>query len=274
MSHILVIANETAASVDAARRRARRGGGSDDLRHRDRAGERAEPGLRRLRGHAPRLRRPPPRQDAEGAPRGRRADAGLRRRDRPGAGGRRTRWPSSSRRSTRSSSRPTAPSARAGCAATSSRRSSARRRGIPVKHVTVERDPDERHERPRGREPDRRLRRAARPHPQAGREGAGRVPDRRAAERRRRARGRRPAPAPRAQPSCAAKGSTRTARSSIPTRYTAALTRRPRRARRRDHRLDVPGRASGWLRRDLVERLRKDTGLPVEHVISPVPHGR
>ena len=32
-----------------------------------------------------------------------------------------------------------------------------------------------------------------------------------------------------------------------------------------------PGERSGWLRRDLVERLRKDTNLPVEHVISPVP---
>jgi hypothetical protein len=35
-----------------------------------------------------------------------------------------------------------------------------------------------------------------------------------------------------------------------------------------------PGEKSGWLRRDLVGRLRKDTGLPVEHVISannPVP---
>jgi hypothetical protein len=31
-----------------------------------------------------------------------------------------------------------------------------------------------------------------------------------------------------------------------------------------------PGEKSGWLRRDLVERLRKDTGLPVDHVISPV----
>jgi hypothetical protein len=30
-----------------------------------------------------------------------------------------------------------------------------------------------------------------------------------------------------------------------------------------------PGEKSGWLRRDLVQRLRKDTGLPVEHVISP-----
>jgi hypothetical protein len=25
---------------------------------------------------------------------------------------------------------------------------------------------------------------------------------------------------------------------------------------------------SGWLRRDLVERLRKETGLPVTHVVS------
>jgi hypothetical protein len=32
-----------------------------------------------------------------------------------------------------------------------------------------------------------------------------------------------------------------------------------------------PGERSGWLRRDLVERLRRDTKLPVEHVISPVP---
>jgi hypothetical protein len=31
-----------------------------------------------------------------------------------------------------------------------------------------------------------------------------------------------------------------------------------------------PGEKSGWLRRDLVQRLRKDTGLPVEHVISPL----
>jgi hypothetical protein len=30
-----------------------------------------------------------------------------------------------------------------------------------------------------------------------------------------------------------------------------------------------PGEKSGWLRRDLVQRLRKDTGLPVEHVVAP-----
>ena len=31
-----------------------------------------------------------------------------------------------------------------------------------------------------------------------------------------------------------------------------------------------PQARSGWLRRDLVERLRKDTGLPLEHVVSDV----
>jgi hypothetical protein len=30
---------------------------------------------------------------------------------------------------------------------------------------------------------------------------------------------------------------------------------------------------SGWLRRDLVERLRKETGLPVEHVVAEQPAG-
>jgi GABA permease len=34
-----------------------------------------------------------------------------------------------------------------------------------------------------------------------------------------------------------------------------------------------PGERSGWLRRDLVRRLRKDTGLPVDHVISAQPVG-
>jgi hypothetical protein len=30
-----------------------------------------------------------------------------------------------------------------------------------------------------------------------------------------------------------------------------------------------PGERSGWLRRDLVRRLAKDTGLPVDHVVAP-----
>jgi hypothetical protein len=29
-----------------------------------------------------------------------------------------------------------------------------------------------------------------------------------------------------------------------------------------------PGERSGWLRRDLVGRLRSDTGLPVDHVVA------
>jgi hypothetical protein len=42
----------------------------------------------------------------------------------------------------------------------------------------------------------------------------------------------------------------------------------------RDERVDeiivstFPGERSGWLRRDLVGRLRKETGLPVTHVVS------
>ena len=43
----------------------------------------------------------------------------------------------------------------------------------------------------------------------------------------------------------------------------------------RDERVDeiivstFPGEKSGWLRRDLVARLRRETGLPVDHVIVP-----
>ena len=32
-----------------------------------------------------------------------------------------------------------------------------------------------------------------------------------------------------------------------------------------------PGERSGWLRRDVVERLRKDAGVPVEHVVASAP---
>jgi hypothetical protein len=53
-----------------------------------------------------------------------------------------------------------------------------------------------------------------------------------------------------------------------PDPYTAALQAV------HDERVDeivvstFPGERSGWLRRDLVERLKKDTGLPVDHVVS------
>lgn len=32
-----------------------------------------------------------------------------------------------------------------------------------------------------------------------------------------------------------------------------------------------PGERSGWLRRDIVERIRKDAGAPVEHVVAEAP---
>ena len=34
-----------------------------------------------------------------------------------------------------------------------------------------------------------------------------------------------------------------------------------------------PGERSGWLRRDVVGRLRKDAGVPVEHVVADLPAG-
>ena len=58
-----------------------------------------------------------------------------------------------------------------------------------------------------------------------------------------------------------------------PDPYTAAMNAV------RDERVDeivvstLAPLKSGWLRRDLVERLRKDTGLPVEHVMAGQPEG-
>jgi phosphopantetheine adenylyltransferase len=59
-----------------------------------------------------------------------------------------------------------------------------------------------------------------------------------------------------------------------PDPYTAAMEAV------RDERTDeiivstFPGERSGWLRRDLVGRLRSESGLPVEHVVSEVPASR
>ena len=58
---------------------------------------------------------------------------------------------------------------------------------------------------------------------------------------------------------------------SHPDPYTAAMETI------NDERVDeiivstFPQARSGWLRRDLIERLRKDSGLPVEHIVSDVP---
>jgi phosphopantetheine adenylyltransferase len=53
-----------------------------------------------------------------------------------------------------------------------------------------------------------------------------------------------------------------------PDPYTAAMNAT------HDERVDeiivstFPGQRSGWLRRDLIDRLRRDSGLPVDHVVS------
>ena len=58
---------------------------------------------------------------------------------------------------------------------------------------------------------------------------------------------------------------------SHPDPYTAAMQAV------HDERIDeiivstFPQQRSGWLRRDMIERLRKDTSLPVEHVVSDIP---
>ena len=118
----------------------------------------------------------------------------------------------------------------------------------------------------RDRERDRRLGRAARAHPRAGRARHHELPDRRPAGRRR-VRSRRPPPAAGADGAASARGSTpRPDRAPDP--YTAAMNAV------HDERVDeiivstFPGERSGWLRRDLVDRLRKDTNLPVDHVVS------
>ena len=55
-----------------------------------------------------------------------------------------------------------------------------------------------------------------------------------------------------------------------PDPYTAAMEATY------DERIDeiivstFPSARSGWLRRDLIERLRSDSGVPVEHVVSEV----
>ena len=108
VTHVLVIANETAASsalLDALRERAAEGDVDGDG---DRARQRAAARLRRLRGHAPRLGRPPAREDARRCCAARRSAPRASSSRRARCRRRRMRSPSSSRRRTRSSSRRTA----------------------------------------------------------------------------------------------------------------------------------------------------------------------
>ena len=267
MTHVLVIANETAASqtlLDAVRSEA---SGADD----------------RVTVIAP-VNEPSQGyvvyEDTRRASAGRRLDKTLKALREGGLTAQgfvvetgpvqaaRMRSHSSSRRSTRSSSPRTAPSGPAGCAATSFR-SRARGEGA-AGEARRRRAGVRRGERARRREPDRSLGRAARPNPEARCGGHRGLPDRRAAERRR---GARDADRRLRRALSELRGEGIEAHGQVvhPDPYTAA------RQVVHDERVDeiivstFPGEKSGWLRRDLVGRLRKDTGLPVEHVISPVP---
>ena len=124
-------------------------------------------------------------------------------------------------------------------------------------------------QRARDRERDRRRRAAPGQDPRAGEAVAGELPDPLAAERperlspsRRRAP---PAPGGRHPPQRGHRRRTPRSRIRIPTRPPMHAVR--------DERVDeiivstFPGeKQSSWLRGNLVERLRKDTKLPVEHV--------
>ena len=84
---------------------------------------------------------------------------------------------------------------------------------------------------------------------------------------RRASRGRAPAPS-RAHARSATEGIEAHGQIAHPDPYTAAMQILE------DERVDeilvstFPGERSGWLRRDVVERLRKDAGVPVEHVVA------
>ena len=66
---------------------------------------------------------------------------------------------------------------------------------------------------------------------------------------------------------CAARASTSTARSRTPTRSPPRCRRSTTSASDEIIVSTFPGERSGWLRRDLVGRLRSESGLPVEHVV-------
>ena len=277
--HVLVVANETVAGTSADRR-ADRSGQARTARagHRDLPGQPAARGLRRLRRHAPRRGAQAPRQDARrccARPASRRtafvveadpvdarprrvrparaaADeivvsthpAGAVRLAAPQRGRPHPRASPATLPSSTSSSTSTPRAARRTCSWSRTRRCSA----TPLLDKIRER----------------------------ARRVAGELPDRLAAERLRRRRiPRRERRLRRALVGAAQRGHRRARPDRAPRsvhrrdagrRATSASTRSSSRRSR--------GSRSGWLRRDLVERLRKDTKLPVEHVVVDVREPR
>ena len=139
----------------------------------------------------------------------------------------------------------------------------------PVEHVVSDVSGRAACERPRRRERDRARRAAPRPDPPAGEREHGELPHRVPAERSRRA-ATTPRPsggsAPRSR-SSARKVLDVHGQIAHPDPFVATMEAVE------DERIDeiivstFPGERSGWLRRDLVGRLRAQTDLPVQHVV-------
>ena len=70
--------------------------------------------------------------------------------------------------------------------------------------------------------------------------------------------------------SCATRASRAPARSATPTRSTPPRTRSAPTGSTRSSSRRCPPPTSGWLRRDLPERLENETGLPVKHIVVDV----
>ena len=139
----------------------------------------------------------------------------------------------------------------------------------PVEHVVADDAPTFGRKRPRRRERDRARRAAPRPHPRPCAGGDGELPHRVPAERSDASAStrRRSGASARRSRRFAPRGSTSHGQIAHPDPFTAAMQEV------HDERTDeiivstFPGERSGWLRRDLVGRLRSESGLPVEHVV-------
>ena len=247
--------------------RAPRGGGADP-RHRDRADQPPARGLRRLRGHAAGRGGPAARPDAREAPRGGHPRARARRRHRPAERAPRRDRPARAR--TRSSSRRTRSRSPAGCGGTSSTRCGTPSAAGPFEHIVA--DPAEEaageqnvlvvaNETLLGEPLLERIRERAAQSPASflivspqSDPTQGSHPE---AERRLR----------RALAELRSTGIEAHGQIAHPDPYAAAMQAV------RDERVDeiivstFPQQRSGWLRRDLVGRLRNDSGVPVDHIV-------
>ena len=269
--HILVVANETVVSKALVDLIEETGEGRERARDGARAGEPAAPGLRRLLRHAPRRSPAAPRQDARPAARGRRARERDRRRDRSRVRAPRRDRPARAGRGHRLD----APAAEVGLAAAQRRRADApRRRRPPVPSTSSSTSRPSTARRTCSSSRTRRCsaRRSSTRSASARQQSPAELPDHLAAGRLRgKLRGGREAPAARGD--AAAQRGHRGARPDLASRSVrgGACRRSRTSASTRSSSRRSPDARSGWLRRDLLERLRAETKLPIEHVEVDVP---